>query len=55
VGKGGIVKDPAQHQRVIDEVNNCANRLGLKSLGVMESPICGADGNIEFLALFEST
>lgn len=55
VGKGGLVKHATQHQRVIDEVDNCANRLGLKSLGVIESPIRGADGNIEFLAVFEST
>lgn len=53
VGKGGIVKDPAQHQRVIDEVNSAAEVLGLKVSGVIESPIHGADGNAEFLALYE--
>jgi 23S rRNA (cytidine1920-2'-O)/16S rRNA (cytidine1409-2'-O)-methyltransferase len=52
VGKGGIVKDPSQHQRVISEVNAVAESLGLKVTGVMESPIKGADGNIEFLALY---
>ncbi len=53
VGKGGIVKDPAQHQRVVAEVNGAAERLGLRVLGVIESPIHGADGNKEFLALYE--
>jgi 23S rRNA (cytidine1920-2'-O)/16S rRNA (cytidine1409-2'-O)-methyltransferase len=53
VGKGGIVRDPAQHQRVIDEVNAAANALGLHIRGVIESPITGADGNVEFLALYE--
>ena len=52
VGKGGIVKDPSQHQRVVNQVNSVAESLGLKVEGVMESPIKGADGNIEFLALY---
>jgi 23S rRNA (cytidine1920-2'-O)/16S rRNA (cytidine1409-2'-O)-methyltransferase len=53
VGKGGIVKDPLQHQRVIAEVNTAAGALGLHVEGVIESPIHGADGNIEFLALYQ--
>jgi 23S rRNA (cytidine1920-2'-O)/16S rRNA (cytidine1409-2'-O)-methyltransferase len=53
VGKGGIVKDPAQHQRVVAEVNSAAERLGLRVVGVIESPIHGADGNVEFLALYD--
>jgi 23S rRNA (cytidine1920-2'-O)/16S rRNA (cytidine1409-2'-O)-methyltransferase len=54
VGKGGIVKDSAQHERVVAEVNGAAEELGLKVYGVIESPIHGADGNIEFLALYVS-
>ena len=53
VGKGGIVKDPAQHQRVVDEVNSAAAALGLTVSGVIGSPIHGADGNAEFLAWYE--
>lgn len=53
VGKGGIVKNPDQHQRVIAEVNAIAESLGLSVQGVIESPIKGADGNVEFLALYE--
>lgn len=52
VGKGGVVKDPARHQRVIEEVNSAAQALGLKVSGLIESPIHGADGNVEFLALY---
>lgn len=52
VGKGGIVKDPAQHQRVVAEVNSAAEQLGLRVAGVIDSPIHGADGNVEFLALY---
>jgi len=52
VGKGGIVKDPAQHQRVISEVNAAAQSIGLRVDGLIESPIRGAEGNLEFLALY---
>jgi 23S rRNA (cytidine1920-2'-O)/16S rRNA (cytidine1409-2'-O)-methyltransferase len=53
VGKGGIVRDPAQHTRVVEEVNTSARALGLTVRGVTDSPIKGADGNREFLALYE--
>jgi 23S rRNA (cytidine1920-2'-O)/16S rRNA (cytidine1409-2'-O)-methyltransferase len=49
VGKGGIVRDPAVHQRVLDEVIAEAARLGLASRGVTPSPIEGMEGNREFL------
>ena len=53
VGKGGIVTDRAQHERVVAEVNAAARALGLEVRGVIESPLQGADGNREFLALYE--
>ncbi len=49
VGKGGIVRDPAIHARVIDEVTAAAGAVGLKRLGLEPSPIEGAEGNREFL------
>ena len=52
VGAGGIVRDPNQHNRVIAEVSTAAAQLGLQSRKVMESPVRGAEGNLEFLALF---
>jgi 23S rRNA (cytidine1920-2'-O)/16S rRNA (cytidine1409-2'-O)-methyltransferase len=52
VGKGGIVTDPVQHERVVAEVNRAAQSLGLRVIGVIKSPIHGADGNVEFLALY---
>jgi 23S rRNA (cytidine1920-2'-O)/16S rRNA (cytidine1409-2'-O)-methyltransferase len=55
VGKGGIVRDPEKHARVIEEVNRVAALLGLMVQGVIESPVRGADGNIEFLALYEKS
>jgi len=53
VGRGGIVNDTAKHKRVIEEVNGVARSLGLSVRGVIESPVRGADGNLEFLALYE--
>jgi 23S rRNA (cytidine1920-2'-O)/16S rRNA (cytidine1409-2'-O)-methyltransferase len=52
VGKGGVVRDAAQHARVVAEVNRAARELGLKVIGVIDSPILGAEGNKEFLALY---
>lgn len=53
VGKGGIVTDPDKHARAIDEVNTVTIELGLEARGVIESPVRGADGNMEFLAVYE--
>lgn len=53
VGRGGIVTDETQHARVIEKVNAAARELNLQVCGVIESPITGADGNREFLALYE--
>lgn len=49
VGKGGIVSDPAVHERVIAKVTADAERLGFRRCGLTPSPITGATGNIEFL------
>jgi len=53
VGKGGIVRDEAAQQRVVAEIVAFAAGLGMRSTGVIDSPILGADGNREFLACFE--
>ena len=54
VGKGGIVKDESKHAEVIEKVNKFAAEISLKNLGLIDSPILGADGNKEFLALYKS-
>ena len=53
VGKGGIVRDHEKHRRVIDEVNDFAVGLDLRPKGLIESPILGAEGNKEFLSMYE--
>ncbi|MEH6527724.1 MAG: TlyA family RNA methyltransferase [Sneathiella sp.] len=50
VGKGGIVRDPDLVRSVPIEMTNWINSLtGWRSLGIIESPIEGSDGNTEFL------
>jgi len=53
VGKGGIVRDPAGHEKAIQGVRLSAEELGLKVTGLCDSPITGADGNREFLILLD--
>lgn len=49
VGKGGVVRDPAVHQRVCDEAADWVRSRGWRILGVEQSPITGPEGNVEFL------
>jgi len=48
VGRGGIVRDPAQHEAACSKVRTCAEELGFATQ-IVESPITGAEGNKEFL------
>ena len=52
VGGGGIVRDPEKRAQAVEKVNQCAADLRLHVAGVIESPIQGAEGNVEFLALY---
>ena len=49
VGKGGVVRDPALHARVCDEVRAWLEGSGWAIDGIVESPITGPEGNVEFL------
>jgi len=49
VGKGGVVRDAAVHQRVCEEVTSWISSRGWSVEGVTASPITGPEGNIEFL------
>ncbi|RJT21272.1 TlyA family RNA methyltransferase [Chakrabartia godavariana] len=49
VGKGGVVRDPAVHVRVCNDVQTWLTDIGWLVEGVTESPIKGPEGNIEFL------
>ena len=49
VGKGGVVRDPAIHARVCAEVSEWIETKGWRVEGVVQSPITGPEGNVEFL------
>ena len=49
VGKGGVVRDAALHQRVCNEVAEWVTQRGFTVQGIVESPITGPEGNVEFL------
>jgi 23S rRNA (cytidine1920-2'-O)/16S rRNA (cytidine1409-2'-O)-methyltransferase len=49
VGKGGVVRDPAVHERVCVEAQEWVQSKGWRILGVEKSPITGPEGNVEFL------
>lgn len=51
IGQGGIVRDPALHQRAVDKIHDfVVNELKREWMGVADSPIKGMEGNKEFLA-----
>jgi len=49
VGKGGIVRDDAKRAAAVQSVLEFAKETGFEVRGVIESPIKGAEGNIEYL------
>ncbi len=53
VGKGGIVREAKKHERTVTEINEFCKASGLVPIDVIESPILGAEGNKEFLGLYE--
>jgi 23S rRNA (cytidine1920-2'-O)/16S rRNA (cytidine1409-2'-O)-methyltransferase len=50
VGRGGIVRDPVFRMEAVEKLRSFVTGQGRRWLGVMESPIKGREGNIEFLA-----
>ncbi|MBA3954150.1 TlyA family RNA methyltransferase [Candidatus Dependentiae bacterium] len=52
IGKGGIIKDPEVHKRVVEQTIKSIESFGFDCQGVTESPIEGATGNKEFLGYF---
>lgn len=50
VSKGGVVRDPAIHQAVLEDLVAWAESLDIGLMGLVRSPITGPAGNVEFLA-----
>ena len=55
VGKGGVVRDPAVHRRVLEEVCQVFRESGYRLHGLEPSPIRGPEGNLEFVAWWETS
>lgn len=49
VGKNGVIRDPAVHDRVCAEVQDWVQAQGWTVAGLTQSPITGPQGNVEFL------
>ena len=50
IGKGGIVKNEKHRREAVDKVVRCAEGVGFLLCSLIESPITGGDGNVEYLA-----
>lgn len=50
VGRGGVVRSPAVHRRVLEELAAWFAEHGFGLRGLVTSPIRGPAGNVEFLA-----
>lgn len=50
VGKGGVVRDPDVHRRVLTEILTFSTAINLPAHGLIRSPLKGPAGNTEFLA-----
>ena len=53
VGKGGVVRDPSQHQAVMQTLADFFSSIGLRCMATLPSPILGPKGNREFFFLLE--
>jgi len=49
IGKGGVVRDPAVHERVCAAAAAWVESRGWQVAGITPSPITGPEGNVEFL------
>ncbi|MGK2859840.1 MAG: TlyA family RNA methyltransferase [Thermoanaerobaculia bacterium] len=55
VGKGGIVRDPEKREAAVEKVSGIARALGFEIRGLVESPIKGAEGNVEVLLWLQTS
>ncbi len=55
VGKGGVVRDPLLHKKVIRELTDFFHQKGFACESVVPSPLRGPKGNKEFFILLKSS
>ena len=49
VGKGGIVRDEEKRLAAVERIRLAIESLDLQTVGIMQSPILGQKGNVEYL------
>jgi 23S rRNA (cytidine1920-2'-O)/16S rRNA (cytidine1409-2'-O)-methyltransferase len=54
VPPGGVIRDPAARARAVQGVRQAAESAGLTAEGEVESPIAGAEGNVEILIVLRA-
>lgn len=54
VGAGGVVRDPELRVEAVSEVSRAAAKLGLRTAGVVASPLPGPSGNVEYFLWLKS-
>ena len=52
LNKKGIVKNDTLRKSAVDDVTSFASHIGFSTVSIIESPILGGDGNVEYLAYF---
>ncbi len=55
VGKKGVVRDPAVHTEVIENILSVIHNVGFSVLGLTYSPVKGPEGNIEYLVYIKKS
>ncbi len=53
LNKKGIVKDEKVRRKVVEDITEFALQCGFSVIGTADSPICGGDGNTEYLMCIE--
>jgi 23S rRNA (cytidine1920-2'-O)/16S rRNA (cytidine1409-2'-O)-methyltransferase len=54
VGKGGVIKDPSLHEKVIADLSIFFTQLNLSCESLLASPVLGPKGNQEFIITLKS-
>jgi len=55
VEKGGVIKDESKRMDAVEKIRTFAETIGLKSIGIFESPVHGQKGNIEYFIYLRRT
>ncbi|MGB9715724.1 MAG: TlyA family RNA methyltransferase [Thermodesulfovibrionales bacterium] len=53
VGKGGIVREEDKRLKSVEDVRTSMEQIGLKFMGMLQSPVKGRKGNIEYFLYFK--